>query len=125
MAAVGRLCRVIEYRGRVWLGVGLRRIGERVGQSRRELGGGRVERGSRGSGRTSDWGNGIVGGRRGRESVGWAHIRRLFLGPRATRRPLSWRILRLLDAVVAASRGLGVGCGGWGGRVVPPRDQGA
>ena len=62
-------------------------------------------------GGTSNWGSRIVGGSRGRGSVGWAHILRLILGPRATRLPLRCRVLRLLDAVVAASRGLGIGWG--------------
>ncbi|KAF0096784.1 MAG: hypothetical protein FD142_3183, partial [bacterium] len=118
MAAVGRLCRVIEGRGRVWLGVGFRRVGERIGQLRRGLGSRRVERGSRSSGETSNWGSRVVGGSGDRGSVGWAHILRLVLGPRATRLPLGRRVLRLLDAVVAASRGLRVGWGwlGWAGR---------
>ena len=117
LAAIGRFGRVIEGRGRVWLGVGFRRIGERIGQLRRGLGSGWVEWGSRSSRGASNWGRGIVGGSSNRGSVGRAHILRLLLGPRATRRPLSRRVLRLLDAIVAALWGLGVGWGwlGWAG----------
>ncbi|KAF0096672.1 MAG: hypothetical protein FD142_3193, partial [bacterium] len=111
LAAVGRLCRVIDGRGRVWFGVGLRRVGQRKGQLRRGLGSRRVEWGNRSSGETSSWGSEIVGGSRDRGSVGWAHILRLFLGPRTTRLPLSRRVLRLLDIGVATSRGLEVGWG--------------